>query len=133
MQSKKIDDALIYLIDTQMELHAMRQVSWLAGEQCELRIIRYEDLIRDEKHEFNSLLSYLEINEDPDMLNRIIENNSFKSVSGRNPGDEDVSKHQRKGISGDWENYFSPRVKDYFKENLGQELIDTGYEDDLNW
>ena len=130
VESKDLDDALIYLIDTQMRLHAARQSSWM-NDGC--KIVRYEELIENENEQFRSLLSYLEINRDSRFINRIIEHNSFVNVSGRKTGVEDVSKHQRKGISGDWENYFSIRVKDYFKEQLGQSLIETGYEVDLNW
>ena len=41
--------------------------------------------------------------------------------------------HARKGIAGDWRNYFSDRVKQSFKTRYGGLLVATGYEQDLSW
>jgi len=39
----------------------------------------------------------------------------------------------RKGIIGDWKNYFNAEHKVRFKELIGENLIRWGYEKDLNW
>jgi lipopolysaccharide transport system ATP-binding protein len=52
---------------------------------------------------------------------------------GRSKGTEDPVSHYRKGIAGDWRNYFTPRVADAFKKRFGDILIAAGYEKDLNW
>lgn len=39
----------------------------------------------------------------------------------------------RKGIIGDWKNYFKPHHKELFKKVAGQLLIEEGYEKDLKW
>jgi hypothetical protein len=39
----------------------------------------------------------------------------------------------RKGVSGDWKNYFTAQHKSVFKEVAGQLLIDLGYEKDMDW
>lgn len=39
----------------------------------------------------------------------------------------------RKGVMGDWRNYFTPEHKRAFKEVAGQLLIELGYEKDLDW
>lgn len=39
----------------------------------------------------------------------------------------------RKGLIGDWKNYFTSEHKAVFKELAGQLLIDLGYEDNLDW
>ena len=39
----------------------------------------------------------------------------------------------RKGVIGDWKNHFTEEHKQAFKEMCGRELIDLGYEKDLNW
>ncbi len=63
----------------------------------------------------------------------MVKYNTFEVVTGRKQGEEDITAHQRKGIVGDWKNYFSDRVKDEFKKRFGDVLIQTGYEQDLNW
>lgn len=37
------------------------------------------------------------------------------------------------GKIGSWKEYFTPEIKDIFKKNAGQLLIDLGYETSLNW
>ncbi|MFH0882570.1 MAG: sulfotransferase domain-containing protein [bacterium] len=39
----------------------------------------------------------------------------------------------RKGIVGDWQNYWNEEHKAIFKEKVGDVLIRLGYENDSNW
>lgn len=39
----------------------------------------------------------------------------------------------RKGVIGDWRNHFNDAHKDAFKRAAGQEIIDLGFEKDLDW
>jgi len=58
----------------------------------------------------------------------------FEQVSGgRQRGEEDVHSHVRKGVSGDWRQYFTAPVKVAFKERFGDVLIACGYEKDNDW
>ncbi len=58
----------------------------------------------------------------------------FKKLSGgRSQGIENKNHHYRKGISGDWKNYFSNSHKKYFKENYSDVLFKLGYENEGNW
>ena len=66
-------------------------------------------------------------------LNEVIIKNQFKNTTGRNPGEEDITKHNRKGIQGDWKNYFTPEITKLFKEKYGEHLVSTGYEKNINW
>ncbi len=43
------------------------------------------------------------------------------------------SKTFRKGMIGDWENHFTKQHKQIFKEIAGQQLIDLGYEQGVDW
>lgn len=68
------------------------------------------------------------------ILRLLLQRHSFQRKSGgRKPGQENQQKHYRKGVAGDWHNYFTPRVKDAFKEHYGNLLIQLGYEQDNNW
>ena len=67
-------------------------------------------------------------------LQWILWRNSFERKSGgRRKGEEDVRHHYRKGIPGDWRNYFTPRVKESFRQRYGDLLIQLGYETSLDW
>lgn len=46
---------------------------------------------------------------------------------------ETVTSDNRKGIVGDWMNYFDDRIKRIFKEEAGRELIDLRYETGAGW
>lgn len=118
----------------EMPYQARIQSSWLpVCHRDEALLVRYEDLIADELGQFEKIVAYCEMDVSPAHLRSIVERNSFVSRAGRKPGEEDVASHYRKGISGDWQNYFTPQIKDEFKRKFGQVLIDTGYEKDLNW
>ena len=58
---------------------------------------------------------------------------SFTTTSGRKPGEEDLSSFRRKGIAGDWTNYFSREAGEVFDSFAGDALVELGYADDRNW
>jgi hypothetical protein len=43
-----------------------------------------------------------------------------------------AAKH-RKGVVGDWRNYFDARLTRIFKEEAGAELVRLGYERNAEW
>jgi Sulfotransferase domain len=59
---------------------------------------------------------------------------SFEKLSrGRERGQEDVTSFYRKGVAGDWKNFFTERDKQIYKEEAGELLIRLGYENDHDW
>ncbi len=60
----------------------------------------------------------------------LYDQNSFKKITGgRNQGVEDQNAHYRKGISGDWRNYFDESLITYFREVTRDLLEVLGYEE----
>lgn len=58
----------------------------------------------------------------------IIDENSFKNLSkGRKQGTENTQSHYRKGVAGDWKNYFTEKHTAYFKDSFGDILEKLGY------
>ena len=57
----------------------------------------------------------------------------FRKLYGRKEGEENNNSFLRKGIVGDWKNYFNKESKKVFKEYAGRELIKLGYEKDFKW
>ena len=67
-------------------------------------------------------------------LARILKRHSFiRNTNGRKQGQENVTHHYRKGVAGDWRNYFTPRVTKEFKQRYGDLLIELGYESSHDW
>ncbi|MDH7913710.1 sulfotransferase domain-containing protein [Winogradskyella sp. SYSU M77433] len=98
-------------------------------------LVRYEDLLEDTYKEIEKLnreFLGVQINEKSD-LEKIIKKYSFENQTKRKRGNENTTSFLRKGIVGDWKNYFNEDAKSIFKKHHGEILIELGYEKDLNW
>jgi lipopolysaccharide transport system ATP-binding protein len=124
-----LEDGLRYVMDMMKNVAAI-QTSWLNSGEL---MIRYEDLVADEYSQLNKLIEYCQIEVDHTWFQDVIRYNSFEGRTGRNKGEEDVQSHFRKGIVGDWQNYFTDAIKAEFKELYGDVLIKTGYETGSDW
>lgn len=107
------------------------QKSWLGAEN--LLVVRYEDLVADEHRYFKTLFDYSGLPYRQNTLHSIVSQNSFQTRTGRAPGQEDIYSHLRKGIPGDWRNYFTESMKEEFKARYGDVLIAYGYETSNDW
>lgn len=66
-------------------------------------------------------------------LIEIARNYSFSKQASRAPGAEVKSNYLRKGIVGDWKNYFTPISAKTLNDFLDRRLIQLGYEQDCSW
>lgn len=130
--SLNLDDGLIYLMDEWLYLSADIQKSWLYANES---FVKYEAILNDDVEVLtNVLIDKCQLPVTKDRLRDVIINNRFEKVTGgRKSGTADISAHERKGVAGDWRNYFTPEVKKYFKARYGELLIATGYEDGNDW
>lgn len=137
LNSLSVEDGLLFLMESGNGMPAIAEIqqSWLnvPSDGKQFLMVRYEDLVANDQTLFEQIIDYCEISISKKQLQDVVSNNSFQNVSGRKPGEEDASAHLRKGIAGDWKNYFTPRVKEEFKRLYGDLLIKTGYEKDLQW
>ena len=77
---------------------------------------------------------FLGVDTDERKVEHSVSSASFEKLSrGRQRGQEDPSSFYRKGVAGDWRNYFSEEDRRVFKEEAGELLIRLGYEEDLDW
>ncbi|HEX4125147.1 MAG TPA: sulfotransferase domain-containing protein [Tepidisphaeraceae bacterium] len=81
--------------------------SWCADRDATSLLIRYEDLVADALSGFGRILDWLDWNVSHQALESAIGEFSFQSKDGREMGQEDVFSHQRRGLPGDWRNYFT--------------------------
>ena len=124
------EEGMLLLLNKNLKTEFEIQNSWVGSD---VNTYRYEDIIQDEQNFFSEIRSLAELDIDENKYREIVKNNSFKSVSGRKAGEEDITKHQRKGIAGDWRNHFTDKIKNEFKRQYNHLLIETGYEKDDNW
>jgi hypothetical protein len=114
--------------------------SWLV-DASDKAAIRYERLLADPLTQFQMVLDYLEIDLSAGFIDSIIRRNQFERLAGgrkfwrdgRKQGQADPSSHYRKGIAGDWRNYLNESQVKKFKQVAGDQLIELGYEHDLDW
>lgn len=96
--------------------------------------VKYEDLLDDCEEILSRTIShYLGEEVDREEIAYTVNRYSFRQQTGRNPGEEERTDFARKGISGDWKNYFSPESCQIFDHYAGDVLIEVGYEKDRDW
>ncbi|MCB9846563.1 MAG: sulfotransferase [Phycisphaeraceae bacterium] len=104
----------------------------LFGEQ--FLTVRYEKLLEDPTTQMRRVFGHLGVKRDDETVRACVESNRFEVRSqGRKPGEGDNAAFVRKGVVGDWREYFADRDKAIFKEIAGQALVALAYESDENW
>jgi lipopolysaccharide transport system ATP-binding protein len=131
IQDMPTEQGLLLLIRNVCERYAKQQQSWLGGPDV---IYKYEDLLDRDVELFEEILiGHCGLKLSRDRLRAVVIGNRFEAHAGRQRGDEDQGSHKRKGIAGDWRNYFTDGVAKAFKDRFGEHLIATGYEKDNRW
>lgn len=113
---------------------------WLAAD-INIVYLRYEDLVAEPIKEMGRVFNNLDLPVPRSLLQAIVERNRFERLtvghkfwqSARRPGQEDAASHFRKGITGDWQNFFNEAHRQRFKELAGDWLVEMGYETGMDW
>lgn len=115
------------------------------GERCrvvldflarpETLAVGYDDLRQDAGRELGRVLDHVGF----DGLGldveceRIAGDHEFERKTGRAPGVQDIGAYHRRGISGEWRERLTSRIRDLVKEHAGREIVELGYEADSDW
>lgn len=94
--------------------------------------VKYENLQADTAGEMTRLIREIGMEPIPDRIASAVDAHRFEKISGREPGQEDVASHKRKGIVGDWKNYFTREMGKLVHEHQPF-LYELGYEKDVSW
>jgi len=89
--------------------------------------IRYEALHADPDRVLDGLFAFLGVTSDPRIRQDCIAATAFEALSGRTAGLEDRQSFLRKGVSGDWQNWFDAGLNDAFLTIAGDLMAELGY------
>jgi hypothetical protein len=99
--------------------------------------VRYEDLLVSCADQLGKLFDWLELPINQNEIDKTIQMHSFENRSKRKPGLENKDSFFRKGIRGDWRNYFDRNCIRAFKTEKGGRwnrlLLDMEYEQAEDW
>ena len=97
-------------------------------------IIRYEDMKNNQAEVLKNVCEHLGCQTDETILRGCIQRATFEKMSGRKEGDDGQPLAKaRKGIAGDWKNYFTRQDGELFDDLAGNLLIELGYEKSRKW
>jgi hypothetical protein len=112
------------------------QRSWIDGAagDATVLVVRYEDLTAADNHAvWTSVLGHFDIQMSAPALAELLREHSFEVQTGRKRGTADINAHLRKGIHGDWKNYFDAELINQFKSVTGDLILRLGYETEAAW
>lgn len=96
--------------------------------------IQYEDMQKNQEAVLIEFFKYVGVESSKKVAAKCVEESSFEKMSGgRKRGQEVATAKTRKGISGDWKNYFTRRDGELFNREAGKYLVEMGYEKDDSW
>jgi hypothetical protein len=95
--------------------------------------IRFEAMKSDLANELRSLFHTLGVEDSPTIAEACAQQTTFRKMAGREAGVTDPLAKARKGIVGDWKNYFTRADGQRFCELAGRGLVELGYEPDDRW
>jgi len=93
----------------------------------------YERLVERSFEEFQNILAFFQLAVPAERLHDVLKRHSFQARSGRPKGQSNVLSHYRRGVAGDWRNYFDREFGELFEGALPGLLTDFQYELSAKW
>jgi hypothetical protein len=132
LSSRTVEDGMVWILRNWLPINAKIGSSWFkSGEPW----IRYEDLLENDLQILDETIRKKCVPElDEKSFAEAVCSCRFENLSeGRKRGEENIAAHTRKGLAGDWRNYFTPKIKKEFKRRYADLLILSGYEKNDDW
>lgn len=121
-----------YILHEGMRYFCATARQWLACRH--VAHIRYEDFMVDPVTTLTRVLVGVDVVVDPQSVRKVAGELTFAGMAGgRLPGQEQKDAHFRKGVRGDYANYFTETQTAVCKLMIGDFLIEQGYEQDHFW
>lgn len=118
-----------------LQAFAREWVEWIPATRKEGRQqfrdnyieVFYENLSEDPIHALKSVLKFLGASTGDAILKHCVESSSFEWQSGRKRGEVLAFSYFRKGIPGDWRNYFTEEYLKIFGKIANSAMQEMGY------
>jgi len=107
--------------------------NWSNAKSRDVLLVSYENLRSDTNGQLRRCMDFTNTEVDDEQVQLTVDSFEFARLTGREPGVQDGRSFLRKGISGDWKNYFSKESAQLFDDVHGEMLIRLGYEPDRSW
>ena len=95
--------------------------------------VTYEQMKEDQASELRTIFTALQVDPSESFVSACVESATFEKMSGRKAGEDQPTAKTRKGITGDWRNYFTKRDAELFADITSDRLIELGYESSDDW
>ena len=132
LNNMTIQNGMLYSIDELADLGLFDAMgSWESATERSpnVLLLRFEDITgRNHIHFFEKLFQHCDISMPPKVLEGLLRDYQFERLSGRKKGQEDKRNHYRKGVAGDWRNYFNEKIVARFKNVTGELVTRLGYD-----
>ncbi|XP_078367341.1 sulfotransferase 1E1-like isoform X2 [Oculina patagonica] len=111
---------------------------WKHKDDPNVLFVKYEDLKKDLPSNVRMIANFLNKPLSDDLISRIAEQCTFSGMK-KNPAsfavpigpDGDETSLLRKGVVGDWKNYFTPELNERFEKEVLAKLKESGLEFDF--
>jgi len=125
---------VMYLNKGVFDLELMEK--WFSYKDCHK--IYYEEMLDDPDKVMLDVFKSMGLSVSTAERERVVQKNTFKNLSkGRKAGQGDAKSFFRKGVAGDWKNYFGDEEKELFKTQCdgrwNKLLLALGYEQQDDW
>lgn len=95
--------------------------------------ITYEAMKEDMAEALKPIFRLLDVEVSNEVADACEEGSTFEQMSGRSPGQEDPTAKARKGIVGDWKDFFTLPDGELFDALSGEQMQKMGYVNDSRW
>ena len=95
--------------------------------------ITYEEMKADHAVSLQKIFETLGVDSSLVAAKKCSDATTFENVTGRKAGEQRHDAKARKGIAGDWKNYFTRKDAELFHSIAGEPLIRYGYETSADW
>jgi len=108
---------------------------WRAQDEFKHRwlTVHYEDMLEDQTAQLVKIFKFLGVRCTPELARESADAASFQTRTGRPRGQDDPTAKTRKGVHGDWQNYFTRADAEHFDAHCGHWLYHHRYTTDKQW
>lgn len=107
--------------------------SWAESKDQSAFVSSYEDLVSNQYAEFRKIVDWLGWAVAKETLEVVVDRFSFEKRSGRKAGEIDKFSHYRRGVVGDWRNYFKRDHGRLWEQYFPGFLREIRYEQSDDW